>query len=214
MTREEAVKLLQATRLMLMDGANQPISDLYYALVMAIEALEQTDPSDSEKPNNCDTCIHNKLEWYSEVCDGCSKDHSNYEPKLQGKHADMVIIDEPQTEYKKWETPPKFEHKGFTTTCVSVPACLLEIEDEPQTELVRVKYHCINCAENGSYKCSKCDGEMYYKYDKDEPQTEEHCETCRHKDECEGATYEYKNAEWWCLAYAPIDEPQTDCPWR
>ena len=49
---------------------------------------------------------------------------------------------------------------------------------------------------------------------KDEPQTEEHCENCRHKDECEGATYEYKNTEWWCLAYAPIDEPQTDCAWK
>ena len=53
MTREEAVKLLQATRLMLMDGANQPISDLYYALDMAIEALEQTE-SNSGKPNNCE----------------------------------------------------------------------------------------------------------------------------------------------------------------
>ena len=52
MTREEAVKMLQATRLMLMDGANQPISDLYYALDMAIEALEQTEPNSSEKPNN------------------------------------------------------------------------------------------------------------------------------------------------------------------
>ena len=51
MTRDEAVKMLQATRLMLMDGANQPISDLYYALDMAIEALEQTENS-SEKPNN------------------------------------------------------------------------------------------------------------------------------------------------------------------
>ena len=44
MTRDEAIKMLQATRLMLMDGANQPISDLYYALGMAIEALEQTEP--------------------------------------------------------------------------------------------------------------------------------------------------------------------------
>lgn len=45
----------------------------------------------------------------------------------------------------------------------------------------------------------------------DEPQTEEHCENCRHKDECEGATYEYKNTEWWCLGYEPIeDEPQTE----
>ena len=51
MTREEAVKMLQATRLMLMDGANQPISDLYYALDMAIEALEQTEPQ-----TDCTTC--------------------------------------------------------------------------------------------------------------------------------------------------------------
>lgn len=48
----------------------------------------------------------------------------------------------------------------------------------------------------------------------DEPQIEEHCETCRHKDKCEGATYEYKNTEWWCLGYAPIAESQTDCPWK
>ena len=31
-----------------MDGANQPISDLYYALDMAIEALEQTEPTISK----------------------------------------------------------------------------------------------------------------------------------------------------------------------
>ena len=40
------------------------------------------------------------------------------------------IEDEPQ----KWETPPKFEHKGIITTCVGVPASLLEIEDGPRTE--------------------------------------------------------------------------------
>ena len=63
MTREEAIKLLQVTKLMLMDGANQPISDLYYALDMAIEALEQTENS-SEKPNNyCDDCL------YTDTCD-------------------------------------------------------------------------------------------------------------------------------------------------
>lgn len=36
--------------------------------------------------------------------------------------------DEPQ----KWEKPPKFDHKGIQTACVTVPACLLEFEDEPQ----------------------------------------------------------------------------------
>ena len=44
-------------------------------------ADRKTEPNSSEKPNNCETCRHNKLEWYSEVCDGCSKAHSNYEPQ-------------------------------------------------------------------------------------------------------------------------------------
>lgn len=39
---------------------------------------------------------------------------------------------EPQTDYKKWEAPPKFEHEGIITTCVIVPMAL--IEGEPQTE--------------------------------------------------------------------------------
>ena len=33
----------------------------------------------------------------------------------------------------------------------------------------RLTAKCLNCANGGSYKCSKCDGEMYFK---DEPQTE------------------------------------------
>ena len=41
MTREEAIKLLQATRMMLLGEDNQPVSDLYDALEMAISALEQ-----------------------------------------------------------------------------------------------------------------------------------------------------------------------------
>ena len=45
--------------------------------------------SRSEIPNNCEdvypceTCKHNKLEWFSEVCDGCCGAHSNYEPKTE-----------------------------------------------------------------------------------------------------------------------------------
>lgn len=63
-----------------------------------VEIADRKTENYSENPNNCETCKHNKLEWYSEVCDGCSKAHSNYEPK-----------DEPQTDvydYKgngKWE---------------------------------------------------------------------------------------------------------------
>ena len=70
----------------------------------------------------------------------------------------------------------KFIDEKATQTETQNSNLPFEKADEPQTELVRVKYYCINCAENGSYKCSKCDGEMYYKYDKDEPQTERESE--------------------------------------
>lgn len=54
----------------------------------------------------------------------------------QQKHDSFVVGQsktKPQTEYKKkWETPPKFKHKGIMTTCVAVAVALLE--DEPQTE--------------------------------------------------------------------------------
>ena len=72
-----------------------------------VEADRKTENC-SEKPNNCDTCIHNKLEWYSEVCDGCSKAHSKYEPKTEPQMGDAKPIplsnrvthieDEPQTD--------------------------------------------------------------------------------------------------------------------
>lgn len=96
--------------------------------------------SNSEKPNNCDTCKHNKLEWYSEVCDGCSKAHSNYEPK-----------DEPQVvmpkECKGCDSASKiieaysrgFEDGAETVKAVAIKAFhkdyidpYVTIEDEPQ----------------------------------------------------------------------------------
>ena len=86
MTKEEAVKLLQVTRLMLMDGANQPISDLYYALDMAIEALEQTEPTISKMEQvdtmSCQECKHfqENAVMYLDQCDFCFKD-CKYEPK-------------------------------------------------------------------------------------------------------------------------------------
>ena len=41
MINEEAIRHLQAARLMLLGKDNQPISDLYYAIDAGIEALEQ-----------------------------------------------------------------------------------------------------------------------------------------------------------------------------
>ena len=87
MTREEAVKMLQATRLMLMDGANQPVSDLYYALDMAIEALEQTEPK--------------RGEWI--VYEGGWKDLDYYPPKCKcnqcGYEEELYILNAKPTNF-------------------------------------------------------------------------------------------------------------------
>jgi hypothetical protein len=44
MTKEEALRHIEAAKLMLLGKDNQPVSDLYYALDIAIEALERDDP--------------------------------------------------------------------------------------------------------------------------------------------------------------------------
>ena len=43
MTKEESIRHLHAAQLMLLGKDNQPVSDLYYALELAISALEQPD---------------------------------------------------------------------------------------------------------------------------------------------------------------------------
>lgn len=68
--------------------ANYKDGVIQEAFEMAVEALaDRKTENSSGKPNNCDTCKHNKLEWYSEVCDSCCGNNNHYEPK-----------DEPQTE--------------------------------------------------------------------------------------------------------------------
>lgn len=43
MTKQEAIRHLEAARLMLLGKDGQPISDLYDALTVAIEALERSE---------------------------------------------------------------------------------------------------------------------------------------------------------------------------
>ena len=148
MTREEAVKILQATRLMLMDGANQPISDLYYALDMAIEALEQTEPSNSEKPNNCEP----------KICDTCRYYNSNIPCgstpsacKEADKFAKEFVDGLKKLKLKVEPTCSKMEQVDKDINVRS--------KDEPQT-----------CSVNGRpYDCGKCE---YFRCTADEPQTE------------------------------------------
>ena len=48
----------------------------------------------SEKPNNCETCKHNKLEWYSEICDSCCGNNNHYEPKTEPQTGEMMTEEE------------------------------------------------------------------------------------------------------------------------
>lgn len=80
-------------------------------------------------------------------------------------------------DHNEIDTPQK-ELTAKCLNCHNAKACKENHWDgciyEPQTDCLivdaRFKAHCLNCAENGSYKCTKCDGEMYYKADA--PQTD------------------------------------------
>ena len=71
MTREEAIRLIQAARMMLLGKDNQPVSDLYKALDMAIAALENIGHL-TDRP--CDVCEFNKengcCKWECVFSDG------------------------------------------------------------------------------------------------------------------------------------------------
>ena len=49
--------------------------------VASVGCVDRKTENCSEFPNNCETCKHNELVWYSEECDGCSQAHSNYKPQ-------------------------------------------------------------------------------------------------------------------------------------
>ena len=130
MTREEAVKLLQDTRLMLMDGANQPISDLYYALDMAIEALEQTELNSSEKPNNCEHITEDGVTCAKyPACDDCLDNPLN---KVKGSERLVKGKDEPTiSKMEQVETMSCAECKHRP---IGAEICEEPCHYEPQTE--------------------------------------------------------------------------------
>ena len=148
-------------------------------------ADRKTEPSNSEKPNNCDTCKHNKLEWYSEVCDSCCGNNNHYEPKDEPQTCDDCIWsvcnynkafeDEPQT-YVINPQEPTNDDKCFE--CDDFFTCggqCNKIEDEPQAE---VDWKQRLCDMYGTDRKSL--DEAWEKYEADKPK----------------------------------DEPQTDCAWR
>jgi len=110
-----------------------------------ISKMEQVDePIDRDDLGNCNICKYVGLEHRCNQCVNGSM-FCKVEDEPQTDMAEDIVKsygfkaesyqqakakDEPQTDWKKWESPPKVEHKEIITTCVSVPACLLEFEDE------------------------------------------------------------------------------------
>ena len=80
---------------------------------------------------------------------------------------------------------------------------LEECEYEPKDES-RLTAKCLNCANGGSYKCNKCDGEMYFK---DDPQT--YIAENRDTQVLDAWQVHHRNT-----TSVVEDDPQTDCAWK
>ena len=146
--------------------------------------------SDSETPNNCETCKHWHPHYWSVACTGCSEDFDHYEPKDEPEAIAEDINRRVEMTKKEWNAR--------------------HIEDEPQTEV-----ETMSCQECKHWDMGyHCDVGWDCKYEpKTEPQTEG-CPTCKYgrhgnitdEERCDQCSFGTTNN------YEPI-EPQTDCAW-
>ena len=140
-----------------------------------IESVLAKTENCSEKPNNCEDLQDWKDRMWAEAI--------VTEPTI----SKMEQVDEPQTDcgdfadrlaYERgvkhaWEVAQKVFDS--TVTFYEAEDVAKQIaKDEPQYEMGMGTLICDNCSEYGSFKCTKCDGEMYFKRlePNSEPQTE------------------------------------------
>jgi hypothetical protein len=140
-----------------------------------------SDGEREDEPQTCEECEH-----WNDTEDGCADRHG-------------CKIENCSEKPNNCEDLQDWKDRMWAEAIVTEPTIskMEQVEDE-----TRLTAKCLNCANGGSYKCSKCDGEMYYKYDKDEPQTD--CEAC----ELDG------KADVCKICRVSDYEPQTDCPWK
>jgi hypothetical protein len=161
------------------------VSNTVDYLVKHIEVADRKTENSSEKPNNCeyaenpsgdvwecgcflDTYCEHQI--YDRNPDGTINIvECGYEPKDEPTISKMEQVDEPSGYCNecKW-----YGDKQVCGRCRS--RNLYAPKTEPQWDVDKGTTRCDNCSENGSYKCSKCDGEMYFKRlaIEDVPQTE------------------------------------------
>ena len=196
MTNEEAKEFLDNLKICI--NEHPVVAD------WLVEIENRKTENSSEKPNNCegknycDDCL------YTDTCDSkeffyaCTSKATISKMEQVDKDINVRSKDEPQYDFGEYaDRLWKIAYERGKREALE--------QTEPSCETCKLK--------DTTEWCKRQEVCRAYQ-PTDEPQTEEHCENCRHKDKCEGATYEYKNTEWWCLAYAPIDEPQTDCAWK
>ena len=178
------------------------IARAVYDTILRVQALERKadrkdEPNSSEIPNNCE------YEDIFEYCPRCGMRILVSKPKDESQNhsgeATEMVKDEP--------TISKMEQvdKDINVRSKDEPHIVGKHADAIIIDESRLTAKCLNCANGGSYKCSKCDGEMYFK---DEPQT---CEDCRHN----GVKHAYDYACDKCTdmdKFQHEDEPQVIMP--
>lgn len=178
-----------------------PYEDDYKAWLE--KALIETNP-DWVCDGMCDTEFTH--DWCSKYC---GKDDAYITPKCLHMYYHHIATADRKTEPSNSEKP---------NNC----------EDEPQYEMGMGTLKCDNCSEYGSFKCTKCDGEMYFKRlePNSEPQTEinalydqivEDIDTrvkCAVAKKVEDEPQTDDIGVPWTDCQTALDEPQTDCAWR
>ena len=88
---------------------------------------------------------------------------------------------------------------------------------EPQYDIDKGTIKCDNCAENGSYKCFKCDGEMYFKRLAYERGVKHAWEVAQKVFNSTVTFYEAEDVAKQIdkdINVRSKTEPQTDCAWK
>ena len=91
----------------------------------------KTEPSDSEKPNNCETCLYRNCPWDAPICDSCTMANSHYERDEFAK--DINIRSKVCTTCR---FDDKYGEESICSDCSRHYSDCYEPKDEPQTEKV------------------------------------------------------------------------------
>lgn len=145
------------------DGACSYDEKLYKRIMDAIDE-SRVDTPQTDYPS-CETCKNKGVEGCEQPCLGCGccglYEAMTGNDKLKEKVVEFI------------KSCARCKHRPIGAMMCE-ESCHYEPKTEPQYDIDKGTIRCDNCSENGSYKCFKCDGEMYFKRleVEDETQTE------------------------------------------